>query len=629
MKKKIFISGGSGVIGRSLVKLLLKKKYEIYVADLKDQPNEFKGKVHYRKGDLNFLTENEIQSFKPDVFVHLAAVFERTKETYEFYENNFQNNIQLSNYLLKIFLKLKSVKKIIYASSYLTYDEKYYMKKGDMIDYPIDENIRLNPRNLIGAAKLYHEKELELTKKFKKNKQISILRIFRGYGCGSNDIVSRWVRKAIKNESLEVYGENGKFDYIFSDDSASALLKLIEKNFNYDKNNIFNLGSGRNHKIKDLLDILKKKFKKLKIIKLKKHILNENSLSNNKKFTDFTGWKPAYNLQKGVQKIINFEKKNYLKKKSYVNDNLLISCFSEKKYPIYHYINNFNLRNKYFEKIFVSNMKRNPFHSFFKKNFLKIPECKNKNYRKLISIIKNYKINYILPTSDYELDFWSKLKSQLYKENIFLIVSRNKTVKLCQDKFKFFEMLKKNNINVPATYIEKPNNDKKSKFVIKERYSFTNKKILLNLSSNSIYKNLKKFKNPLIQKMINGDEYSIDFFSNKSGKIIDLRIRKRIKIVDGEAKITKIIKNNKIEKVIGLISKIIKFEGLINVQGIYKNNNFYILECNPRIGGASTISFYSGLEFLRYFVDENKFIRYPIPKEKKLTQFRFQADKLI
>ena len=129
--------------------------------------------------------------------------------------------------------------------------------------------------------------------------------------------------------------------------------------------------------------------------------------------------------------------------------------------------------------------------------------------------------------------------------------------------------------------------------------------------------------------MINGDEYSIDFFSNKSGKIIDLRIRKRIKIVDGEAKITKIIKNNKIEKVIGLISKIIKFEGLINVQGIYKNNNFYILECNPRIGGASTISFYSGLEFLRYFVDENKFIRYPIPKEKKLTQFRFQADKLI
>ncbi len=629
MKKKIFISGGSGVIGRSLVKLLLRKKYEVYVADLKDQPHDFRDKVYYRKGNLNFLTENEIKSFKPDVFVHLAAVFERTKETYEFYENNFQNNIQLSNYLLKIFSKLKSVKKIIYASSYLTYDEKYYMKKGDVIDYPINENINLNPRNLIGAAKLYHEKELELIKRFKKNKQISILRIFRGYGCGSNDIVSRWVRKALNNKPLEVYGENGKFDYIFSDDSASALLKLIEKNFNNNKNNIFNLGSGRNYKIRDLLGILKKKFKKLKIIKLKKQILIENSLSDNKKFTDLTGWESLYNLEKGVQKILNFEKKEIIKKQPLVNNNLLISCFSEKKYPIYDYINQFNLRNNYFEKIFVSNMKKNPFHNFFKDFFLNLPECKKENHGKLISMIKSYKINYILPTSDYELNFWSKIKNQLLKENIYLIISGNKTIKLCQDKFKFFKILKKNSINVPATYIEKPNNDKKSKFIIKERYSFTNKKFLLNIRTNRISKNLKKFKNPLIQKMINGDEFSIDFFSNRSGKIIDLRIRKRIKIVDGEAKITRIVRNNKIEKTIGLISKIIKFEGLVNIQGIYKNNNFYILECNPRIGGASTISFYSGLEFLRYFVDENLGVKYFIPEEKKLTQFRFQADKLI
>ena len=629
MKKKIFISGGAGVIGRSLVQLLLKNKYNIYVADLKDQPEEFKGKVYYRKGDLNFLTTNEIESFKPDVFVHLAAVFERTKETHGFYDNNFQNNTLLSNHLLKIFSKLKSIQKIIYASSYLTYDEKYYMKKGDMINYPIDENVNLNPRNLIGASKLYHEKELELIKRHKKDKQIAILRIFRGYGCGSNDIVSRWVRMALQNKPLEVYGEKGKFDYIFSDDSANALFKLIKKNFDYNKNYIFNLGSGRNYKIKDLLEILKNEFTNLKIIKLKKQILTENSLSNNNKFTKFTGWKPTYNLKKGVKKILNFEKKRLLIKKPLVNKNLLISCFSEKKYPIYQYINDFNLKNKYFDTIFVSNMKKNAFHNFFKKNFLKLPECKNQNYKKIISMIKSHKINYILPTSDFELDFWSNFKSQLYKENIYLMISENKTIELCQDKFKFFRLLKLNNISVPITFIKEFNSNEKSKFVIKERYSFMKKKFLFDIKANNISKNLNLFKDPLIQKMINGNEFSIDFFSNKYGKIIDLRIRKRIKILDGEAKITKIVKNDKIKKIIGLISKIIKFQGVINVQGIYKNNNFYILECNPRIGGASTVSFYSGLEFLRYFVDETQNVKYSIPKEKKLTQFRFQADKLI
>ena len=63
----------------------------------------------------------------------------------------FKIILLLSNHLLKKFFKLKSIQKIIYASSYLTYDEKYYMKKGDVINYPIDENVNLNPRNLIGS----------------------------------------------------------------------------------------------------------------------------------------------------------------------------------------------------------------------------------------------------------------------------------------------------------------------------------------------------------------------------------------------------------------------------------------------------------------------------------------------
>ena len=123
MKKKVFISGGAGVIGTSLVNLLIRKKnYEIFVGDIKDKPQEFKNKILYRKGDLNFLKEDEIRNFQPEIFIHLAAVFERTDESYNFYDNNFRNNIALSNHLLKLIAKINSIKKIIYESSYLTYD---------------------------------------------------------------------------------------------------------------------------------------------------------------------------------------------------------------------------------------------------------------------------------------------------------------------------------------------------------------------------------------------------------------------------------------------------------------------------------------------------------------------------
>ena len=102
------------------------------------------------------------------------------------------------------------------------------------------------------------KKELKLFQQYNKSKEINILRIFRGYGCGSNDVVSRWVRSALLNKPLHVYGEKGKFDYIFSDDSAGAILSLVEKKPKKNSNYIFNLGSGQNYQISYLLKLLKK-----------------------------------------------------------------------------------------------------------------------------------------------------------------------------------------------------------------------------------------------------------------------------------------------------------------------------------------------------------------------------------
>ena len=66
--KRIFISGGAGVIGRELILLLIKKKADIYVGDLKPCPKEFKGKVKYRQGDLNNISPQEIENFSPEIF---------------------------------------------------------------------------------------------------------------------------------------------------------------------------------------------------------------------------------------------------------------------------------------------------------------------------------------------------------------------------------------------------------------------------------------------------------------------------------------------------------------------------------------------------------------------------------
>ena len=146
--KRVFISGGAGVIGIELVSLLSKLGAIILVGDIKDKPDLFSEKIIYRKGDLNFLKEEEINDFKPDIFIHLAATFERTKESLEFYEENYWHNLNLSNRLAKLFIRQKNIKKIIFASSYLVYDSELYLSNlPSEKPFELSEKNHLNPRN--------------------------------------------------------------------------------------------------------------------------------------------------------------------------------------------------------------------------------------------------------------------------------------------------------------------------------------------------------------------------------------------------------------------------------------------------------------------------------------------------
>ena len=79
----------------------------------------------------------------------------------------------------------------------------------------------------------------------------------------------------------------------------------------------------------------------------------------------------------------------------------------------------------------------------------------------------------------------------------------------------------------------------------------------------------------MIQEFIKGKEYSIDFWADKFNKLKDMRIRERLEsIIDGEAKVTKIVKDKIINDTIIKLSKKMKFQGIINIQGIKKKISF-------------------------------------------------------
>ena len=262
-----------------------------------------------------------------------------------------------------------------------------------------------------------------------------------------------------------------------------------------------------------------------------------------------------------------------------------------------------------------------------------MPKTLKKNKYKIRDYCVTNNVKYVLPTRDAELEFWSQNINFFKKYGVNVFVSPVNYIKLCRDKLKFSQFCKKNKFNAINSYlhIDKINTNK---IVVKERLGSGSKQLGVNLSRKKALIFSKNLKQPIFQEYITGKEISIDVWISKTNEIKGIILRFRNLVIDGESKISTTFENIKIEKSIEKFVKKFKFKGFICIQGIIKNENeFMIIECNPRIGGASTLGIQKGLDGICWSIleaDGRNLKNYKFLKDKrKIKLIRYQKDKYI
>lgn len=236
-------------------------------------------------------TQELITLFSPEIIIHLAASFERTDETPQFHKINFEDNILATYNLNRVISSLKvAPKQYIFASSYLVYDPFLYLT-----DYPIAKNNwarqlsevdEISPRNLIGASKLYGENEINYLKRniYPKMK-VTHLRIFRVFGEGGQEFVSRLIEWQKLGIPVDIWKPENRFDYVYTGDCASAIVST------FGHEGVFNVGYGVSTSIKNIIDLVKPK---VRIIS--KNDQYEASCADTDLITEVTGWIPKVNV---------------------------------------------------------------------------------------------------------------------------------------------------------------------------------------------------------------------------------------------------------------------------------------------------------------------------------------------
>ena len=173
---------------------------------------------------------------------------------------------------------------------------------------PVSENQEINPYiNDYIFSKYLSE---EIVKYFSSKVPSIIVRLSNIYGYTKlirPDLVPTIMQDIFTKKEIKIWNDKPKRDFIFTEDAADAVLRLLETDYT----GIVNLGSGVMNSINKITTFVEQLSGK-KIISESKPVSGPMELKVDiSLIKKLTGWKPIYNLEEGLTKTYDIMKRYY------------------------------------------------------------------------------------------------------------------------------------------------------------------------------------------------------------------------------------------------------------------------------------------------------------------------------
>lgn len=238
-----------------------------------------------------------------------------------------------------------------------------------------------------------------------------------------------------------------------------------------------------------------------------------------------------------------------------------------------------------------------------------VPRVDSKEYiDSLIKICKENQVSLVIPLIDTELIILSNHKKDFESIGVTILISETRTHEICNDKILTAKFFESNGFDTPRVYnfeevLKKGNIDKPLLIKPAKGSSGIGVHILNQFEELEFY--AKRLKEPILQELIKGDEYTIDVFTDFEGRILTVVPRLRIETRAGEVSKGKTVYNPiLIQKATEVVNALPGVFGCITVQCfLTKNNEVKFIEINPRFGGGAPLSLAAGADYAKYLIE--------------------------
>jgi UDP-glucose 4-epimerase len=305
MTRHVILTGGGGFIGSHLAEALVALGDRVTVIDnfvsgKRENLSAVADRIDLIEGDFKTLASHAERIGKANAVIHLAALISGHDSLVDPlpYE---QTNV-LGLHALIEFVRKKRIGRVLFASSSTVY--------GQQPEIEVTERTLPRPTSVYALSKLAGEHLLDMYGKLHGFSHCS-LRLFNVYGPRQAtdhpyaNVTCKFANAAAKGLPVLRYGDgNQSRDFVYVSDVVDAFVAALDGA----KADIYNVGTGSDHSINDLLDALAELSGKSVAVEDRPPWPNDirRIRANMDRFEGDFGFRPAVEIGQGLAATVEF-----------------------------------------------------------------------------------------------------------------------------------------------------------------------------------------------------------------------------------------------------------------------------------------------------------------------------------
>ena len=211
----------------------------------------------------------------------------------------------------------------------------------------------------------------------------------------------------------------------------------------------------------------------------------------------------------------------------------------------------------------------------------------------IIEVCERESISHVIPLTDVEIDQLNMYRDIINDKGIVLCMPSEYTLAIARDKYMLYKTFE-DDINVPSIPTYKVGVDSLPDNIvpcIAKPYNGRSSEGLIKIHDFNDIDKIPHCSDYIVQPIVDGPIFTVDYVrSSKTGNDFSIPREELLRTKNGAGITVRVFESEKLYRIASHIGKSLDINGCVNMEFILNNDNYYLIDINPRFSAGIAFS---------------------------------------